>query len=69
MPHPESPFGLGGFGGGFGGSAGGAGAGAMGVLAALFGLFALAQVFGNRLSTKTTPLRGAAPAFQLKRPG
>jgi hypothetical protein len=39
------------------------------VLAALFGLFALAQVFGSRLSMRTTPLRGAAPAYQLKRPG
>ena len=68
-PHPEKPFNFGGFGGVFGGSAGGAGGAAMGFLAAMFGLFAFAQLFGSRLSTSTTPLRGAAPAFQLKRPG
>jgi hypothetical protein len=68
-PRPETPFGFSGFGGVFGGSAGGAGGTAMVVLAALFGLFALAQVFGSRLSMRTTPLRGAAPAYQLKRPG
>jgi hypothetical protein len=38
------------------------------MLAALFGFF-LAQRLGSRLSMSTTPLRGAAPAFQLKRPG
>jgi hypothetical protein len=68
-PRPETPFGFSGFGGVFGGSAGGAGGTAVVVLAALFGLFALAQGFGSRLSMRTTPLRGAAPAYQLKRPG
>jgi hypothetical protein len=70
-PQQDRPFG--GFGGGgvFGGSSGGGGGGggAPVVLVALIGLFALAQLFGSRLSTATTPLRGAAPAFQLKRPG
>jgi hypothetical protein len=39
------------------------------VLAGLIGLLGLWQLFGSRLSTSTTPLHGAATAFQLKRPG
>lgn len=68
-PRPDAP--LGGFAGGgvFGGSAGGGTGGAPMVLAGLIGLLGLWQLFGSRLSTKTTPLHGAAPAFQLKRPG
>jgi hypothetical protein len=70
MPHePWFPTTAGGAGGVFGGSGGApGGAGALGALSALFGLF-LAQRLGSRLSMKTTPLHGAAPAFQLKRPG
>jgi hypothetical protein len=53
----------------FGGSSGGTGGGvALGVLVALFG-FLVAQRLGSRVSMSTTPLRPAAPAFQLKRPG
>jgi outer membrane biosynthesis protein TonB len=65
----DKPFG--GFGGGgiLGGSTGSGGGGAPMVLAALMAVFAFAQLFGSRLSTSTRPLRGAAPAYQLKRPG
>ena len=68
-PQPDSP--LGGFTGGgvFGGSTGGGSGGAPMVLAGLIGLLGLWQLFGSRLSTSTTPLHGAATAFQLKRPG
>jgi hypothetical protein len=68
-PRPDAP--LGGFAGGgvFGGSAGGGTGGAPMMLAGLIGLLGLWQLFGSRLSTRTTPLHGAAPAFQLKRPG
>jgi outer membrane biosynthesis protein TonB len=68
-PRQDKPFG--GFGGGgiFGGSTGSGGAGAPMVLAPWMAVFAFAQLFGSRLSTSTKPLRGAAPAYQLKRPG
>ena len=68
-PRPDAP--LGGFAGGgvFGGSSAGGGGGAPMVLAGLMGLLGLWYLFGSRLSTRTTPLHGAAPAFQLKRPG
>jgi hypothetical protein len=70
MPWSSTIFGLGGTGGVFGGSGGGGGVGgaAIGLLAALC-LFAFAQLLGSRLSTQTTPLRAASPAFQLTRPG
>ena len=70
MPWSSTVFGLGGTGGVFGGSGvgGGVGGAAIGLLAALC-LFAFAQLLGSRLSTQTTPLRAASPAFQLTRPG
>jgi hypothetical protein len=70
VPWPSTIFGLGGTGGVFGGSGAGGGVGgaAIGLLAALC-LFAFAQLLGGRLSTRTTPLRAASPAFQLTRPG
>jgi hypothetical protein len=67
-PWPETPFGFGGAGGAFGGSAGGVGGAALGVLAAII-FFAFAQLLGSRLGLGKTPLRDAAPAFQLTRPG
>lgn len=74
-PVPERPtlplgMGVGPAGGAFGGGGGGGGFGgsAVGFLAALIAFFAFAQGIGGRLSTSTTPLRAAAPAFRLTRP-